>query len=79
MSVTHWDRIGQRVAGPADEVLDWLVRQRAWELRLAQLEGATPTSLATLPSPSMAGAPAGHLVTDHEEPAEPAVVPDQLR
>jgi hypothetical protein len=79
MPPTRRDRIRPRVAGAADETLDWLVRQRAWELRLAQLEGATPTSLATLPAPSMAGSPAGHLVTDHEEPAEPAVVPDQLR
>jgi len=53
MSVTHRDRIGQRVAGPADEVLDWLVRQRAWELRLAQLEGATPTGLAASSRPRL--------------------------
>ena len=76
--MTHRDRIGPRVAGPADEVLDWLVRQRAWELRLAQLEGATPTGLAALLASSIGGLPGGHLVVDHEAPAEPAV-PDRAR
>jgi hypothetical protein len=78
MSVTNRDRIGPRVAGPAEEVLDWLVRQRAWELRLAQLEGATPTGLAALLASSIGGLPGGHLVVDHEAPAEPAV-PDRAR
>jgi hypothetical protein len=79
MSVTHRDRIGSRVASPEDEVLDWLVRQRAWELRLAQLEGASPRGLAALLASSIGGLPGRHLVVDHEAPAEPAVVPDRAR
>jgi hypothetical protein len=53
--MTTRDRISPRVAGAADEALDWLVRQRAWELRLAQLEGATPTGLAARLASSIGG------------------------
>src|SRR5262245_66434197 len=59
MTVTSRDPIDQRVprAGGGDEAFGWLVRQRAWELRLARLERVAPAG----PSPRVTAraAPAG--------------------
>jgi hypothetical protein len=61
MRATPRDPTSRRVAAASarDETLGWLVRQRAWELRMAQLEEAMPPCVAAIRwASSVAGLPA---------------------
>jgi hypothetical protein len=82
MRTTARDPTSGRVAtaGARDETLGWLVRQRAWELRMAQLEEATPPCVAaTRRASSMARLPAEDHVIEPEQPVEHAQIPDRRR